>query len=90
MTDTGARIAASPTNATVGYSARAAGAQVKKALFLAAMSASKCNPQLRPTYERLIKDGKKPMVALTAVMRKLIVIANAKLRDAFQTAPPVN
>jgi hypothetical protein len=29
----------------------------------------------------LIKAGKKPMVALTAIMRKLIVIANAKLRD---------
>ena len=71
---------------TVGYQRTRGGRpQVKKALFLAAMSASKCNPQLRPTYERLIKDGKKPMVALTAVMRKLIVIANAKLRDAFHT-----
>jgi transposase len=61
--------------------------QVKRALFLAAMSASKCNPQLRPTFERLIKEGKKPMVALTAVMRKLIVIANAKLRDAIKERP---
>ena len=73
----------------IGYQRTRGGRpQVKKALFLAAMSASKCNPQLRPTYERLIKDGKKPMVALTAVMRKLIVIANAKLRDAFQKTMP--
>jgi transposase len=56
--------------------------QVKKALFMAALSASKTHPQLKQTYQRLITAGKKPMVALTAIMRKLIVIANAKLRDA--------
>jgi transposase len=33
-------------------------------------------------YQRLIARGKKPIVAVTAVMRKLIVIANARLRDA--------
>ncbi|MFZ5929739.1 MAG: IS110 family transposase, partial [Pseudomonadota bacterium] len=32
-------------------------------------------------YERLIGNGKKPMLALTAIMRKLITILNAKLRD---------
>ncbi|MDP3256389.1 MAG: IS110 family transposase, partial [Bosea sp. (in: a-proteobacteria)] len=32
-------------------------------------------------YERLCQHGKKPIVAITAVMRKLIVIANAKIRD---------
>lgn len=55
---------------------------VKRALFMAALSASRTNPQLRQTYQRLITAGKKPIVALTAVMRKLIVIANAKMRDA--------
>ena len=58
---------------------------VKKAIFMAAMSASKHNPQLKPTYQRLINAGKKPIVALTAIMRKLIVIANAKIRDLFKT-----
>jgi transposase len=55
---------------------------VKRAVFMAALSASRTNPQLRQTYQRLITAGKKPIVALTAIMRKLIVIANAKMRDA--------
>jgi transposase len=58
--------------------------QVKKALFMAAMSASKHHPKLKQTYQRLLSAGKKPMVALIAIMRKLIVIANAKLRDSVQ------
>ena len=58
---------------------------VKKAIFMAAMSASKYNPQLKPTYQRLINAGKKPIVALTAIMRKLIVIANAKIKDLIKT-----
>lgn len=67
---------------TIGYRRTKGGRpQVKKALFMAAMSASKAHPQLKQTYQRLITAGKKPMVALTAIMRKLIVIANAKLRD---------
>ena len=57
-------------------------ALVKRALYMAALSASRSNPTLKEFYERLIKNGKKPMVALTAVMRKLITILNAKLRDA--------
>ncbi|KJV89065.1 hypothetical protein [Rickettsia bellii] len=36
---------------------------------------------LRLFYERLINNGKKKMVALTALMRKIIVIANAKLKS---------
>lgn len=62
---------------------------VKRAIFMAALSASRTNPQLRQTYERLIKAGKKPIVALTAIMRKLIVIANAKLRDAALVNNPI-
>ncbi len=58
---------------------------VKKAIFMAAMSASKYNPQLKLTYQRHINAGKKPIVALTAIMRKLIVIANAKIRDLIRT-----
>jgi transposase len=70
------------SGATSGYRRTKGGRpQVKKALFMAAMSASKTHPQLKQTYQRLINAGKKPMVALTAIMRKLIVIANAKLRD---------
>jgi transposase len=57
--------------------------EVKQALFMAALSASRHHPTLAPFRKRLIKDGKKPIVAATAVMRRLVVIANAKIRDEF-------
>jgi len=55
---------------------------VKHALFMAALTAARRNPDLNAFYRRLLDNGKKPIVATVAVMRKLIVIANAKLRDA--------
>jgi len=57
-------------------------AAVKRALYMAAMAAARFHPGLKAFYQRLIANGKKKMVALTAVMRKLITILNAKLRDA--------
>ncbi len=54
---------------------------IKPILFMAAMAASRTKGKLGQFYQSLIAKGKKPMVALTALMRKIIVIANAKLRD---------
>lgn len=54
---------------------------VKKALFMAALVAARHDTSLKAFYNRLIANGKKPIAAITAVMRKLIVIANAKIRD---------
>ena len=54
--------------------------EVKRTLFMAALSARKHHPHLKKFFERLVQNGKKPIVAITAVMRKLIVIANAKLK----------
>lgn len=56
--------------------------EVKKSLFMAAMVAAKHNKTLKAFYARLIQNAKKPILALTAVMRKLIIIANAVIRDA--------
>jgi len=56
---------------------------VRKNLFMASLSASRYNKKLKAFYDRLIQNGKKLMVALTAVARKLLVILNAKLRDAM-------
>jgi transposase len=56
--------------------------EVKQALFMAAMAARNHNPDLKAFYTRLVKKGKKPLVAITAVMRKLITIINARIRDA--------
>jgi transposase len=67
---------------TISYRRTGGGRRpVKKALFMAAMAARNFHPELKPFYLRLVQNGKKPMVALTAVMRKLITILNAKLRD---------
>lgn len=57
--------------------------EVKRALFMAAMVAMKHNKPLAALYQRLVAAGKKPLVALTALMRKLIVICNARLRDSI-------
>jgi transposase len=56
--------------------------EVKRVLFMAAIAAAKHNPTLSAFYKRLLRAGKKPLVAITAIMRKLVVIANAKLRTA--------
>ena len=55
--------------------------EVKRTLFMAALTARKHNPVLRDFYERLVANGKKPIVAIVAVMRKLVVYANAAIRD---------
>ncbi len=62
--------------------------EVKRALFMAAMAARNHNPDLKTVYDRLIANGKKPLVALTALMRKLITIINARIRDARKPTPP--
>jgi transposase len=62
--------------------------EVKRALFMAAMAARNHNPTLKAVYQRLVANGKKPLVAITALMRKLITIINARVRDArLQTNP---
>lgn len=53
---------------------------VRNTLFMAALSATRFHPQISEFYKRLRAAGKKPIVATTAAMRKLIVIANATLK----------
>lgn len=54
---------------------------VRKALYMAALSAVKWNPAIKVVYERLVGAGKPKKVALTACMRKLLVCMNAMTRD---------
>src|SRR5271165_5785239 len=54
-------------------------AQVRPVLYMAALSASRCNPVLAPFYKGLKKREKPSKVALTAVMRKLLIHMNSKL-----------
>ena len=51
-------------------------------LFMAALSASRAGSTLKQTYDRLVDAGKPKRVALTALARKILVIANARVRDA--------
>ena len=52
-------------------------ASVRAALYMAALAASRANPSLRAFYQRLLAAGKPKLVALTACMRKLLVLCNA-------------
>jgi transposase len=60
--------------------------EVRLALYMPALTAARFNPVLRAFYQRLIAKGKLPKVALTAVMRKLLVYMNHKLK-ALATQP---
>ena len=53
---------------------------VRPVLYMAALSASRSNPVLAPFYQGLVKRGKLKKVALTAVMRKLLVYMNSELK----------
>jgi transposase len=65
-----------------GYARMSGGRRsLRPHLFLAAMAARRSHSRLAGFYTGLIEKGKKPLVALGALMRKIIVIANAKLRD---------
>jgi transposase len=56
-------------------------AKVRCVLYMAALVASRRNPVLAAFYRRLIAAGKAKKLALTAVMRKLLTILNAMVRD---------
>ena len=56
-------------------------ASVRATLYMAALAASRCNPTLKRFYQRLTDAGKPKKLALTALMRKLLTILNAILRD---------
>lgn len=54
---------------------------VRTSLYMATMAAIRSNNAIRGFYQRLINAGKPRMVALTACMRKLIIIMNAMIRN---------
>ena len=54
---------------------------IRAVLYMATLSASRVNPTISLFYRRLIGAGKKPKVALTACMRKLIGILNAIVKN---------
>jgi len=56
-------------------------AQIRAALYMATLVATRCNPVIRAFYRRLCAAGKAKKVALMACMRKLLLILNAMLKQ---------
>ena len=54
---------------------------LRRALYLPALSAARFNPDLKAVYDRLRAKGKPAKLALVAVMRKLVILANVLVRD---------
>lgn len=65
-------------------------ADVRNLLYMAALTAARCNPVIRALYRRLKAAGKPTKVALTACMRRLLVIVNAMVRknERWQASTP--
>ena len=62
-------------------------AHVRSALYMSAVSAIRCNPDLKAFYTRLRAAGKAAKLALTAVMRKLVLLANTLIREDRHWTP---
>jgi transposase len=56
-------------------------ASVRSVLYMAALNASRHNPALKAFHDHLKAAGKEPKVAIVAVMRKMITMLNAMVRD---------
>jgi len=56
-------------------------ANLRQALYMPALVATRFNEEMATRYKTMTKAGKPPKVALTAIMRKIIITANSLLRD---------
>lgn len=62
-------------------------AALRSVLYMSTLAAVRCNPVLKTFYQRLLAAGKKPKVALTACMRKLLTILNVMIKNQTEWAP---
>jgi transposase len=65
-------------------------AEIRTVLYMAALTAARCNPAIRPLYQRLVARGKSKKVAIVACIRKLLTLLTAMVRDntTFGTPAP--
>ncbi|MCP4183047.1 MAG: IS110 family transposase [Hyphomicrobiales bacterium] len=54
---------------------------LREALYMPALVATRFNDDMKQTYKRLIKAGKPAKIAITAIMRKLIILANTLVKN---------
>lgn len=62
-------------------------ANVRCALYMGTLAATRYNPVIKDLYQRLVGNGKANKVALVACMRKLLTILNAMMRDGQPWSP---
>jgi len=58
-----------------------------QALYMPTLVAIRCNDDFKTKHQTLTAAGKAPKVAIVAVMRKLVVLANAQITDGRTWAP---
>ncbi len=63
--------------------------RLRRVLYMATISAVRCNPVIRPFYLRLRAAGKPTKVALVAAMHKLLIILNAMLKSKTRWRAPL-
>jgi transposase len=61
--------------------------EIRRVLYMAALTATRHNPTIKAFYERLLAAGKLPKVALIACMRKLLITLNAMVRTNSPWSP---
>lgn len=74
----------------VGYRSIIGGRfHIRKGLYMAALVASRSNPRMKEIYQRLLKRGKAAKVALVAVMRKMLIMMNAMVKNDTPWSPEI-
>jgi transposase len=68
-------------------SIRGGRANLRQAIYMPALVATRFNPDFKAKYQAMIAAGKPPKVAIVAIMRKLIVLANALLKAGRNWLP---
>jgi len=61
-------------------------AAIRTVLYMATLSATQCNPVIKSFYKKLVAQGKHKKVALTACMRKFIIILNTMVKNKTEWA----
>lgn len=62
---------------------------IRQALYMAALTAKRCNPVIRALYERLTARGKPHKVAMVACMRKMLTILNTMAKNNAHWNPNI-
>ncbi len=85
--EAGALVGLAPYNRDSGTSCKTrhihgGRSRLRRCLYMAAVSAIRCNPVMKEFYQRLVEENHKPKkVALIAVMRKLVIAANSAVKN---------